>query len=92
MDAFGPAGGWGPSTLFVPVNEHQAVLDRLADRATPVDQIGAELEALRCLRENVEQLVDELERRDDLTDAEADAYSGVLSNLAELRAIDEGEA
>jgi hypothetical protein len=76
--------------LFVPVTEHQALLDRLADRATPVDEIGAELQALRCLRENVESLVDELERRDDLTDDEADAYSGVLAALAELRAIDEG--
>jgi len=78
--------------LFVPITEHQALADKLAARATPVDEIGAELEALRCLRETVELLVDELERRDDLTDAEADAYSGVLANLAELRELESGAA
>ncbi len=79
-------------SLFVPVTEHQAVLDRLAaKRMEPSVGVAAELEALRCLRENVEALVDELERRDDLTDDEADAYQGVVAALAELRAIDEGE-
>lgn len=79
--------------LFVPITEHQALADRLADRATPVDQIGAELEALRCLRENAENLVDELDRPSEHYDREAmsDALNGVRAALAELRAIDEGE-
>jgi hypothetical protein len=76
--------------LFVPVTEHQALLDRLADRATPVDAIGNELQALRCLRENVEALMDELDNATGSHDDMDDAVKGVKAALAELRAIDEG--
>lgn len=80
-------------SLFVPVTEHQAVLDRLANRATPVDEIGLELQALRCLRENVECLVEELDKPSSEFQWQdmSDALNGVRAALAELRAIDEGE-
>jgi len=51
-----------------------------------------ELQALRCLRDCVEELVDLLDGDERPTHDELDAVlSGVRSNLAELRAIDEGE-
>ena len=77
--------------LFVSSVEHQAVLDRLNDRATPVDEVGAELEALRCLRDNVEELVEVLDGpgdRDDVREALDDALRGVRAALAELRELD----
>jgi hypothetical protein len=78
--------------LFVPITEHQALADKLAARATPVDEIGAELEALRCLRECVEELIAALDRPGEVThDEMSDALAGVRANLAELRELESGE-
>lgn len=77
-------------SLFVPVTEHNALLDRLADRATPVDRVGAELEALRCMRENVEEFLDTLDAGEVTYESLDGALRGLRASVAELRELDEG--